>query len=320
MYSSEGYGALRTASAIVSRGDRGILVVTGQDRLEWLQGLVTNDVAALAPGESCYAAYLTPQGRMISDMRVAQLEDRTMLEVPAALAESLHAKLDALLFTEEARVVDATAALLVIDLIGPEAPGVYQAALASGLQPVAVLRDDVYGVPGITVIVDRAVGAEAVRSLSLAGAVETTLETLDVVRIEAGAPLFLVDMDEHTIPLEAGVERRGISFSKGCYVGQEVIVRVMHRGQGRVAKRLVGILLPKDSPARPLDLIKSGDREVGRVTSATWSPALERHIALGYLHRDFSDAGTAVEVQTQKANVPATIAPLPFVVPVASRV
>jgi folate-binding protein YgfZ len=140
-----------------------------------------------------------------------------------------------------------------------------------------------------------------------------TLDTLDVVRVEAGRPAFLVDMDEHTIPLEAGLEERAISFTKGCYIGQEVIVRVMHRGQGRVAKKLVGLRLDgrKVPPSRATVL--AGDREIGRVTSAVWSPSLDAAIALGYVHRDFLTAGTSVSVGNASAAVAATVTSLPFV-------
>jgi tRNA-modifying protein YgfZ len=314
MYSSDGYQALREASAVIRRRDRGVLAVSGTDRLAWLQGLLTNDVAALREGESCYAAYLTPQGRMISDMRVVHLDQRTLLEVPAPLADALRTKLDSLLFTEDAQVADLSSDMSVIDLIGPESTGVLERA-GGRVGALATIHDDLYGVPGMTLFLEAAHSADAIRAIIAAGAVETTLETLDVLRIESGHPLFLVDMDGHTIPLEAGIEDRAVSFTKGCYVGQEVIVRVMHRGQGRVAKKLVGLLLPKDAAARTADSIRSGDREIGRVTSATWSPALARHIALGYVHRDFAVPGTRADVQTQQAVVPATVAVLPFVGP-----
>src|SRR5687768_9603646 len=108
MFSPEGYRALTEAAGVVKRGDRGVLVVTGSDRLTWLQGLVTNDVAALPIGGICDAAYLTPQGRMISDMRVVNEAERTLLDVPATLAESLHNRLDGLLFSEDAQIVDGS--------------------------------------------------------------------------------------------------------------------------------------------------------------------------------------------------------------------
>lgn len=316
MYSSDGYQALRHASAVVRRGDRGVLGVTGADRLVWLQGLLTNDVATLTPGSWRYAAYLTPQGRMITDMRVIELEDHTVLEVPALVAGSLAAKLDSLLFTEDAQVSDLSASIAVIELIGPDAPRVM--ALTGGRLAVpavkAAIRDDGYGVPGVTLIADAPAAGELVAAMTSAGAKETTLETLDLLRVEAGRPLFLVDMDEHTIPLEAGLEDRAISFSKGCYVGQEVIVRVMHRGHGRVAKKLVGLVLAKDAAvARHGDLLCIGEREIGRVTSAAWSPALDRSIALGYVHRDFVEPGRVVDVHTHQGVASATVTALPFV-------
>jgi folate-binding protein YgfZ len=304
MYSSDGYKALREASAVVRRGDRGVLQVTGPDRLVWLQGLLTNDVGPLGPGESCYAAYLTPQGRMISDMRVVNDDDRTLLEVPGPLAGSLRARLDALLFSEDAQIADVSGSTAVLDVHGPHA------SLPASVTAMATIRNAQYGVPSITAFLARSDEAAAVHAVIAGGAIETTLETLDVIRIESGTPLFLVDMDEHTIPLEAGIESRAISFTKGCYVGQEVIVRVTQRGGGRVAKKLVGLLLPKDSPAHPGDTLRAGERDIGRVTSAVWSPALERPIALGYVHRDFQSPGTFVELPTAAT---ATVTSLPFV-------
>ena len=266
MYSSDGYHALRNGSALVRRGDRGVLRVSGADRLIWLQGLLTNDVAGLKPGDSVYAAYLTPQGRMISDMRVANEQEHTYLEVPAPLSESLRARLDSLLFSEDAQIADISTTTAIIDVHGPHA------TLPSSLAFLAAFHDSTHGVPGRTVFVPRSDEGPAVDAILATGAIETTLETLDVLRVESGTPLFLVDMDEHTIPLEAGIEDRAISFTKGCYVGQEVIVRVTQRGHGRVAKKLVGLLLPKNSPAHPRDTLRAGDREIGRITSATWSP------------------------------------------------
>ena len=133
--------------------------------------------------------------------------------------------------------------------------------------------------------------------------------TAEAVRIESGVPLFGRDMDEETIPLEAGIESRAISFTKGCYVGQEVIIRVMHRGHGRVARKLVGLTIDGDAVPEIGAVIRAGDREIGRVTSSTSSPALKRPIALGYVHRDFLEPGTKVTIGAATAEVSA----LPFV-------
>ena len=208
MFSLDGYRALRTDGGVVRRTDRGVLTITGADRAAWLQGLVTNDVASLAPGETRYAAYLTPQGRMITDLNVISRADRLLLDVPAPLAASLRERLDGLIFAEDAQVLDSSATLEVWSSIGPNDGAIIDVIVEAG-QPHGVSYPEI------------------------------NLDTFEVVRIERGIPRFLADMDTETIPLEAGIEDRAISFTKGCYVGQEVIVRVTHRGGGRVAKKLV---------------------------------------------------------------------------------
>jgi folate-binding protein YgfZ len=309
MISPPGYSALTQAAAIVRRGDRAVLEVTGADRLSWLQGLLTNDVVALPEGGICDAAYLTPQGRMISDMRVANFADRTLLDVPASLAEALHKRLASLLFSEDADIVFAPG-LVIVDVHGPRAAEVTQGE--------AVVRDDAYELPGFSAfLVSTDVDAFVARVVER-GAIETSLETLDVVRVEAGRPAFLVDMDEHTIPLEMGLERRAISFTKGCYVGQEIIVRVTQRGGGRVAKKLVGLRFDKGDLPKAGDGASADGREIGRVTSVVRSPALETVIALATLHRDFTAAGTAVQVATSTGSVTAQVSTLPFI-PLALR-
>jgi folate-binding protein YgfZ len=305
MFSEEGYRALTTGAGVVRRGDRGVLTVSGPDRLTWLQGLVTNDVTALPVKGVCYAAYLTAQGRMITDLRVINLADRTLLDVPAPLAASLQARLDALLFSEDAAIADSSRDLTIVDVHGPLAINVVE-----GLDAV---RDDAFDLPGFSAVVAPH-GADAlIAELVGRDAIETTLETLDVVRIEAGRPAFLVDMDEHTIPLEAGLEERAISFSKGCYIGQEIIVRVTQRGGGRVAKKLVGLRLAKSELPKAGDTIRVGDRPIGRLTSVAWSPAISAAVALGYVHRDFAAPGTSVEVDGRAGTVAATVTALPFV-------
>ena len=244
---------------------RGVLAVSGTERASWLQGLLTNDVSELVEGQPVYAAYLTPQGRMISDMFVLASGDRILLDVPDSLAEPLRARLDGLIFSEDVQVKnssDVCGAWTVItpgdllEVVAPELPASYR------------------GLP------------------------EIDLDTFDVIRIERGVPRFLVDMFDDTIPLEAGIEDRAISFTKGCYVGQEVIVRVTHRGGGRVAKKLVRWAADDSAPIVPLAeaRIEAGGKDVGRVTSAAFSPALSKVVGLGYVHRDSADAGTELTI------------------------
>jgi folate-binding protein YgfZ len=149
------------------------------------------------------------------------------------------------------------------------------------------------------------------------GAHDITADAWDTLRIEAGLPLFGVDMDTDTIPLEAGLEASAISQSKGCYVGQEVVIRILHRGGGRVVRRLVAwtadaasaedAAVPAPGTAFTID-----GKDVGRVTSAAWSPTLRRLVGLGYAHRDHTEPGTRLAVALDPV-VPVTVATLPLV-------
>jgi folate-binding protein YgfZ len=322
------YEAARRRAASIDRSDRGRIVVSGADRASYLQGLLTNDVVALKPGEGCYAAYLTAQGRMISDLHVYELGDVMLLTMSGEAKEAVLAKLDQFIFSEDVQLGDVTGTFAQVAVVGPEAaPAV--AAVLGGVAadvlrslpehgnlrtewdggPAIVARVTDTGEPGYDLFVDRARAESLVAALGEAGAVEADAATADAIRIESGTPLFHRDMDESTIPLEANLESRAISFSKGCYVGQEVVIRVLHRGHGRVARKLVGLRVAAGEAPTPGTVIRSGEREIGAVTSSTWSPALQRPIALGYVHRDFVEPGTKVTIGEASAEVTA----LPFV-------
>jgi folate-binding protein YgfZ len=171
--------------------------------------------------------------------------------------------------------------------------------------PVSVARIDQLGVPGFCVYLEPSREREVIAALVEAGAREVSYEAIEAARIEAGYPVFGVDMTDDTIPLEAGIEDRAISMTKGCYVGQEVIIRVLHRGHGRVARKLVTLRLDSVVPPRGARLF-AADRDVGFVTSAAASPRLGP-IAMGYVHRDFVAPNTAIEAATDTGRVAATV-------------
>jgi folate-binding protein YgfZ len=152
-----------------------------------------------------------------------------------------------------------------------------------------------------------------IAAIGQAGAVLVGNDTTEVTRVEAGRPAWPRDMNETTIPLEAGIEDRAISLTKGCYVGQEIIIRVLHRGHGRVAKRLVGLRMAGDAAVPSAgDPIRSGDREIGAVTSAVFSPRAGGPIALGYVHRDFVEPSTGVVVVHDGHGTDAAVVSLPL--------
>jgi folate-binding protein YgfZ len=288
--------------------DRGIIRVTGKDRLGWLNGLLTNDV--LAPGRDPYAAWLTPQGRMITDMFVIRNDDGTWLDVPAPLAAPLARRLDSMIFAEDVRVDDASADILPLEVCGPAAEHGVDAVRHSLAPGVAIrVRLVERPVPGAVLYLPRAAWAGALESLAHAGATPLDDETAEILRVEAGVPRFLVDMNEETIPLEAGLDH-AISHTKGCYVGQEIIVRIRDRAHGRVARHLVGLTFDGDVvPATDQD-VRAGGQKVGRLTSAVRSVALDRPIGLAMLHRDAAAPGTAVVLDDGTA---AIVTALPFV-------
>lgn len=314
MFSVDQYNAAHQSAALILRSSQSTIALTGADRATFLHALLTNDVTSLGAGQGTYAAYLTPQGRMISDMRVIETGARMLLNVERGIAAQLAERLDKLVFSEDVQVNQADD-LVVFGVHGPSAARMIQNATGISVVELAnqydnitarsltIVRDDGLGVQGYDLYVP-AGDSEAVRArLIEAGAVEASEETVETLRIEAGRPRFGVDMGTDTIPLEAGLESRAISFTKGCYVGQEVIVRVMHRGHGRVARRLVSILLTNGKVPAAGDAIQSGERAVGEITSATASPRLGAPLALGYVQRDYAAAGTELVVNGLQARV-----------------
>jgi len=327
MISARGYQSARQQSAAIERLERGRIVVSGADRASYLQGLLTNDIVALKAGEGCYAAYLTPQGRMIADLFVYELGDVMLLTVPREQHGAVLARLEQFIFSEDVQLGDASETFSTIAIVGPEAARVVSALttmaeteLAAMAEhgnrrgtldgrPTIVVRVTDAGEPGYDVHVETANAAAVRLALEQERVPFLDPDTADVLRVEGGVPRFGSDMDEETIPLEAGIESRAISFSKGCYVGQEVIIRVLHRGHGRVARKLVGLAVEGDAVPAPGTRATVDGRDIGQVTSSAMSPMLKRPIALAYLHRDFLAPGTTVVVDGQ----PAVVSALPFV-------
>lgn len=326
--SAAAYDAARHRAAFLDRSHRGRIAVSGTERRSYLQGLFTNDIVALQPGQGCYTAYLTAQGRMIADLYAYELGDVLLLTMAGAVKDGVMAKLDQFIFSEDVQLGDVSGTFAQIGVVGPDAAAVVSGIVggvpAETLRAMAehgnargewaggaaiVTRITDAGEPGFDLLVEAAQAGALEDALRAAGATELDEATAEAVRVESGIPLFGRDMDEETIPLEAGIEPRAISFTKGCYVGQEVIIRVLHRGHGRVARKLVGLTIDGGTVPEAGAVIRGGDREIGSVTSAAASPALNRPIALGYVHRDFVEPGTAVTVGGQAATVTA----LPFV-------
>jgi folate-binding protein YgfZ len=329
----EDYGHIREEAAIGAIAPRQQIAVAGPDRATYLQGLLTNDIPALSPGTGCYSAWLTPQGRMLTDMHVLESGGMILLDVPAETADATRQRLEQFIFTESVEVELLAGKLTGVWIHGPKAPAVIGRVLSDPPGPgrsertgpaalavwrdyqhaplefqgqlVSVARIDQLGVPGFCVHLEPSRERDLIAALTEAGAREVSREAIEAARIEAGYPVFGVDMTDDTIPLEAGIDDRALSMTKGCYVGQEVIIRVLHRGHGRVARKLVNLRVGGAVPPRGARVF-AADRDVGFVTSAAASPRLGT-IALAYVHRDFLAPGTTLEAATDAGRAAATV-------------
>ena len=309
----EDYRHIREEAAIGAIAPRQQIAVAGPDRAAYLQGLLTNDIPSLSAGTGCYSAWLTPQGRMLTDMHVLESGGLILLDVPAETADATRERLEQFIFTENVQVESLAGKMSGVWVHGPKAPAVVGRIL--GIEGLAGWRDyqhaqsvariDQLGVPGFCVYLEPARERDLIAALVDAGAREVSPEAIEAARIEAAYPVFGVDMTDDTIPLEAGIEDRAISMSKGCYVGQEVIIRVLHRGHGRVARKLVTLRVDSAVPPRGARLF-AADRDIGFITSAADSPRLGP-IAMAYVQRDFVTPGTAIEATTDTGRVPATV-------------
>jgi folate-binding protein YgfZ len=332
-FSLDRYRAARQSACVFDRSGRARIVLHGRDRLTFLHALLTNDVAALKPGSGCYAALLTPQGRMIADMRLFDLGDITLLDVHPETKDTLLAKLDQMLFSEDVQFGDVTDTFGCLSVQGPLAPGVAASVLGTDAadlaawppfrnarvgwrgETVIAARVDEFGVPGVFLFAAAGIVPALAAEAEARGAPMADADTAEVLRIEAGVPAFLVDMNAETIPLEAGLESTAISYTKGCFPGQEVLVRIRDRGHGRVAKRLVGFVIEGDAVPGAGDVVRAAEKDVGAVTSGVFSPALGRPIALGYVQRDVAEPGTAVSVVHDGTALAGAVSALPFALP-----
>jgi folate-binding protein YgfZ len=281
------YRALRAHAVVVDLGFRSIIRATGADRTSFLQGMLTNDVAYLAPDASVPALLLTIQGRVTADVRVSADGDAILLDVDVRACDAFLGALDALLIADEVELARGDDAL-----IGVEGPA---AATLVG-DPIAgarVVRGGDLGADGFVV---RAAPTDVPRvwdALVARGARPCGMDALEGRRVELGVPRIGLDMDEHCLALEVPVEP-AISDRKGCYLGQEVIARGTARGH--VNRRLVGLVLEGPVPPAGAPLARDG-KEVGRLTSVARAYGAGRPAALGFVRRECWDPGTELAVR-----------------------
>ena len=321
--------AVRHSVGLADRSYRGKLRFGGKDRMAFLQGQITNDIQQLTESKGLYAAFLTFKGKMVADMELIQHGDAVLMDLEPVLTEKIRTQLSRYIFASDVKIEDVSDATAHFSLQGPASTdllgklsgevlpplserGMVQRNLKG--HPVTIIKTAYTGEDGYDLLLPVAHAADVWNLLMDAGRGmgfrPIGFEALEVLRIEAGIPRYGVDMDENVFPVEAGLEEKAISYTKGCYTGQEPISRIKHLGH--VNRHLIGFILEDPTPPQKGDKVTKDGQEVGFITSGTVSPTLEKTIALGYLRREIATAGQSVTILRGEKQVSASVALLPL--------
>lgn len=303
MIATEEYELVTRGVGLLDRSARGKLLLTGAEAVEFLQGQVTNDIEALEPGGGCYAALLTHKGKIRADLRVLRGADWIWLDTEPIGLEPLVRTVEVYGIGRDVRREDRTAGRAILSLIGPAAREALDPA------PPDAEHAFVEAEHGLHVATD--LGADVICPAAEADAVREALgvaavseEVAECLRIESGRPRHGIDMDGDTLPQEAGINERAVSFAKGCYVGQETVARLHYKG--RPNRHLRGLRLSE--PAATGEEVQLGERQVGTVGSACVSPRLGP-IALALVRREAGPGDTVLVGERRSA---AEVVELPF--------
>jgi len=303
------YRALREGAGLVDRSTRGMLIVKGPDAADFLQGQLTNDIEALAPGQGCYAALLDRKGHMQADMRVLRLgPDEILLDTEPEAREAVLRHLSMYRIGRELEL-DDNPERAILSTIGPQAS---ELTGVGPLSPEYSHREAELGVAFLAVATDLGIdlicptgdAGTLAKALIATGAAEISEAAAEILRVESGRPRFGREMTTATIPQEAGIDDRAVSFTKGCYIGQETVARLHYKGKPN--RHLRGLRL--ETPAENDDPIVLEGREVGRIGTAVLSPALGP-LALAVIRRE---AKPGDRVAVGEDDIPAEVAEIPF--------
>jgi folate-binding protein YgfZ len=313
-------------------GRRGLVAVTGRDARRWLDGMLTNDVTRIAPGtpeSGCYAALLTPKGRIVADLHVLAREDGFWLETAASAVADVVARLERYIVADDVKLAVETDEILRLGLEGPGAAAVLAAAGSASAPALTALAPESWlttqiagtdvvaarfgwsGESGFQLFVPVEAGDAVGAALADAGGdalVPASGDALEVLRIEAGIPRLGPELNEEIFPDEARLDR-AISRRKGCYTGQEIVARLYSRGA--VNHLLVGLRFEDERVPAPDAPLAAGDRPTGEVTSACRSPRAGV-IGLGFVRREHAEAGTSLRCDDPAGPLAATVCEPPF--------
>jgi aminomethyltransferase len=304
-----GYEALREGAAWLDLASRGKIVARGADRARLLHAMSTNHVQQLAPGSGCYAFFLNAQGRILGDANIFCRDEDFLLDTEPETHQALVAHLDHYIIADDVTLEDVTPLMTTLGVEGPHAAEVALAlGLAippspgafSGARDVMVANLSDTGAPGFWIIAPAEAASELTGELVAAGAVAADAAAARVVRLENGKPRYGEDITAAHLPQETGAIH-ALHFNKGCYIGQEIVERV--RSRGHVNRLLARLQI--DSPSAPAGgtPIEAGGKQVGEITSAAWSPALGKTVALGYVRTEHARPETLLSVAGAAARI-----------------
>ena len=325
--SNSEYSAVRDGGAgLIDLSTRGRILVSGSEAVMFLNGLITNDIKSLARNSWMAAAFANVQGRLLAAVRIIHREDGFLLDTEDSTREAVMKLIERFTLAGDFKVTDLStettelslqgqnARKIVAKIFGEEAGNLeHQKSLDVDFEgaSVTLIRATHSAEDGFDLFLSRD-KVDALRdALINAGADSISEETFETLRVEAGIPIYGIDMDETNVVTETNLDD-AVSFTKGCYIGQEIIVRIKHRGH--VAKKFTGIVLDGSMPvARNTRILSPDGKDIGRVTSSIFSPKLDRAIALGYLNYDYLAPGTAVKVASANHETGGGVAELPFI-------
>lgn len=325
------YEAVRNGAGLFNFRSFGKIKIGGKDRIKFLQGLTTNDISKLSVGTGLYTILPTVKGKIASEARVFCFSDHLLLILHPDLKEKTLQILKKYKIGSDVQMEDLTEVLLLLSIQGPRSERIltkwFQTSLPD-LQPlqflsqslegevIQIIRNGWSGEKGFDLLIPAIRGDEYQKGLVEMGTPDGLVfvgeETFETIRIEEGIPQYGSELSEEVLPQEAGLEKTAISYTKGCYIGQETIARLHYLGHTN--RSLVGLLLEQDIPEKN-DKIVLADKNIGLITSASFSPSLKRAIALAFLQRQFIQPGTDVEIEHHGGRLKGCVAELPFYKP-----
>jgi folate-binding protein YgfZ len=305
----KGYEALRTSAAWLDVSARGKIKLTGEDRARLLHAMTTNHIQQLTPGTGCYAFFLTVQGRILSDVNVLCRPDHFLLDLEPETREKVYQHLDHYIIADDVTLEDVAAQTATIAVEGPKSGAVIEAM--GGPVPEAeyvnaewgtrlVARLSTTGGLGFFLMSPVLEKEQLIAQIEAEGAVAGDAEAFGVVRLEHGKPRYGEDLSERYLAQEANLPQ-ALHFSKGCYLGQEIVERVRSRGQ------IHRVLTPVELETREVPVagakLTVGEAPAAEITSAAYSPALDKVVALAYVRTDYAEPGTKMTLGDIQAEI-----------------